>query len=101
MNKHPAKQADSKPQPVLTRECTIPRDYRVPICNQFADLLIQERKKRDLTPYALAKYAHVDKRTIEFIEARVNGVTLDKACRLLDVFGMRFTIVRERPDRSI
>ena len=99
MNKHPAKQADSKPQPVLTRECTIPRDYRVPICNQFADLLIQERVKRGLSQYAVAKYAHISKRTVDFLETRENGPTLDKACRLLDVFGMRFTIVRERPDR--
>ena len=101
MKKQDAKPAETNPQPFITRECTIPRDYRVPICNEFADLLIQEREKRGLTRYAVAKAAHVSTRTVGFLETRVNGPTLDVATRILHVFGMRFTIVRERPDRQI
>ena len=58
MNKHYSQCADNKPQLLITRECIISRDYRVPICNEFADVLIQERTKRGLTQYALAKFAH-------------------------------------------
>ena len=96
-----SKRADSKPRPFITRECTIPRDYPVPICNEFAELLIQEREKRGLSRYAVAKYAHVSKRTVDFLETKENGASLDVASRLLYVFGMRLTIVWERPDRQI
>ena len=101
MKTQKSKHAGRTPQPFITRECTIPRDYPVPICNEFADLLIQEREKRDLTRYAVAKYAHVSKRTVDFLETKANSASLDVASRLLYVFGMRLKIVRERPNRQI
>ena len=69
--------------------------------NNAAGRPVVAGSSRQGTRYAVAKYAHVSKRTVDFLKARENGPTLDRATRLLDMFGMRFTIVQELPDRQI
>ena len=90
-----------QPHLFITRECIIPRDYRAPICNEFADLLIHEREKRHLSRYAVAKHAHVSARSIGFLETRENGVSLNVASRVLDVFGIRLVFVRDDVEPSV
>ena len=68
----------------------MPDELRHPVCVQVIRLLREERERRRLSKYVIAKRAGLSQPMIGYVERGLRNPTLETVLRIADALGMDF-----------
>jgi transcriptional regulator with XRE-family HTH domain len=76
-------------------------EFRRALCSSIAKILLEERKKRELSLASVATSAGLSRQMVRFVEQETRKPTFDTLLRICDALEIDFEAVLKRAKRQV